>query len=142
MNLLKLKLSYFFSFIILSGTCQQNQLQFDMDDLWAKGVSCFLNEDNRCSILYFEQLLHLIEPDNAKFNPANYYIAHSYRSILKTTGLNKTEADRMFECYRFYLDAPVTLMNEEQNKEVEIFLERKRKSQPTDGSKKWIDKTD
>ncbi|MEO6302491.1 MAG: hypothetical protein ABIP51_04905 [Bacteroidia bacterium] len=143
MNTLKLKISSIFSFIILTVMGQQKETNnLNVQTIWEKGVTCFLNEDDKGSILNFEKLLLLIDKKNPKYSAALFYIGHSYRVILKSEGLTSVEADRMFECYTAYLSFPLTIFNVETNKGVEDFLERKKKNRPANNVKKWKDSTD
>ena len=143
MNALYLNIGSFFSFVVLSLFGQQKQITTNnIEELWERGIACFLNEDDRGSIIYFEKLLLFIDKKNSKYNPSCFYIAHSYRVILKTQGLSNAETNRMFECYDLYLDSQPTLMGQTKNQEVKDFIERKKKAMPVGEFKKWRELSD
>ena len=123
---------------------QQKQMEDNkIQSLWQHGVSSFLDEDDRDAIANFEKLLLLIDKNNPKYRNANFYIAHSYRVLLKTKGLTKVEGDRMFECYEAYFDvSPLGPINQADDHELGEFLKRKRKSRPAKQVGNWLDTSD
>lgn len=143
MNILKLKIGSFLSFIFLNVTGQEKLFETaTVQSIWETGVACFLNEDDRGSVFNFEKILLMVDRNNPKYSASLFYIGHSYRILLKKEGLTKTEADRMMECYKLYLAFPTTEFNAETNKNVEAFLERKNKSRPLNQLLIWKDSTD
>lgn len=137
-----MRLSSVFSLLGISIKEQKKLLNKSIEDLWGKGVACFLKEDDRGAIENFENLLLIIDKSNVKYYPAFFYIAHSYRILLKTKGLNEVEANRMFACYEICLEEQRSAINNSTNREIKKFIERKMKTRPLEYVDIWLDKTD
>ncbi len=139
--MLNVSLSSVFSLIGTSIKGRKKHVNNEIDTLWEKGVACFLKEDDRGAIENFENLLLIINKKNVKYYSSFFYVAHSYRTLLKTQGLNEIEANRMFECYETCLEQGTTV-NNSTSREIKKFMERKMNTRPQEYVDIWIDKTD
>lgn len=105
--------------------------------LWYGGINNFSSEnhDFRKAVNYFEKAYQYINKNSPQFFAVNYFIGKCYNNLLYTEGISYTEASRMLETYKKYIELQP---NAENATQIKSFIEKVEANRPPSNVKKWI----